>query len=296
MRKPINWIKQLNWKPILAYSGLFALVFVIFLYLTFPFDAVTNTLIQKLESQGKFRVEIKELSPFRLTGVKVTGLQLRDAEDPRKVFLDLEDVRVRLRPTQLLRGRLWVDFDVYLYGGGVAGSLCRHGGVVDLAFNFVDLDLTGYKTREVARQVGQFDLGGILSGDMTASINSQVRRNNQGSLNLNLDKLRVMNIDVLGKKFPDLTFEPGRVSFALNRQNFNVKEFALKGNHVELDVGGNVFVNETNLGRSRANLTVKFKPSEAFEDALGVLAFGLGSADDEGYYTYKINRTLGLGS
>ncbi len=294
MRKQLAGLKFLKTREFWLHAGLFAVLFVVFAYLTFPFDAVTNFVVQKIESHGNFRVDIDKLRPFHLSGVKITGLRLRDTKDPRKVYLDLDEARVRIRPTQALRGRIWVDFDLYAYGGGVAGSLCRHKGIYDVAVNFVDIKLNKYRTKEVSRDFGQFDLAGVIGGQMEANIFPQKRRNNRGSLTLDIDQLRIANIDLLGKKFPNLAFEPSRISLALKQQNLRFDEVSLKGDHVELQADGTITVNQNNPSRSRANLTVKFKPSEEFEDALGVIAYALGTPDVDGFYTKRINKRIGL--
>ncbi|MDP8223630.1 MAG: type II secretion system protein GspN [Candidatus Lernaella stagnicola] len=294
MRKHFAWLAALKSKTFWGFAGLFIALFMIFLYLTFPFDAITSYAVQKIESQGNFRVEIEEMSPFRLTGVSIKGLQVRDAEDRRKVFLTMDEIRVRLRPTQLLLGRLWVDFDIYAYDGGVAGSYCFHRGIHDVAMDFVDLNLSKYGTKEVARKFGSFDLAGVIGGAVAASLHPKQRRNNSGTVSLNFDRLRVMNIDLVGKKFPDLTFEPSRASLTLKNQTLQVNEFNLKGNHIELLLDGSLRINQSQPTSSRANLTVKFKPSEEFEDALGVVAMALGEPNEEGFYTKRVNQRLAL--
>jgi type II secretion system protein N len=292
MRRLVRWVKGLDWKQTAAHVGLFAVLFVVFLYLTFPFDSLTSALVQKIESQGNLRVRIDDLSPFRLTGVKITGLEIRDADNPRKIFVKVDELRARVRPTQLLRRRVWVDFDLYAYNGGVAGSMCRHQGIYDVAVNFANINLSDYETREVVRQYGEFALAGSLSGEAVAGIHPNQRRQNSGSLKVNLDNLHVTGIDLVGNQFPDLAFEPGVVELALNRQNLDIKQFDLKGDHIELKIDGSVSLNQTKLNRSRANITVQFKPSEEFEDALGMIAMALGEPDDDGFYTQRINKRL----
>jgi type II secretion system protein N len=270
-------------------AALFLALFVVFLYLTFPYDIVRDTIVQKLESQGKVHVTIGDIEPFRLSGVRITDLKIADADDERKVLLGVDEARLRVRPTQLALGRVWVDFDIYAYGGGFAGSFCRRGGILDLAMNFADLRLAKYDIRELAKKYGQLDVDGTIGGDFSMHVIKGQRKGNSGALNLNLDRLRLANITMLGSTLPNIAFEPGKLSMELQHQQFKLNDFSLKGDNLSVQASGQVFVNEDTPKKSRVNLNVKFKPSDELEDGLGVLAMGLGEPDSDGYFEYRVN-------
>jgi len=292
MRKILVWLRNHNWQRLLANTALFVGLFLIFLYLTFPYDVIRETIAEKLEGQGKFGVTIGAINPFRLTGVRMTGLILSDVNDPKKVYLDIDEARVRVRPTQLLRGRLWMDFDIYAYGGGIAGSFCKHGAVFDMAMNFVDLHLQKYRTREIVSKYGQFDLDGVAGGDFNMHVAKGSRKGNSGGLNLSLDRLKIANIIILGKQLPNLSFEPSKLSMELQQHQFKLNDFNLKGNALEVKANGQVFVNEDTLSKSRLNITLKMKLGDEIDEALGILAMGLGEPDNDGFYTYRLNGPL----
>ena len=292
MRKLLGRLKALNWRQVLLYGGLFSVLFVFFLYLTFPFEIVRDLIVEKFESQGKFEVAIQDISPFRLSGVEIKGLKVSDPEKAGKVYFNLDEVRLRVRPTQLLLGRLWLDFDLYAYGGGMAGSFCSHSGTVDLAANFVNLTLNKYNLRDLVSQYGQFDIDGILNGDFNIHFNRTARQGNSGAVNLSYDKLRLVNVTLIGKTIPNMTFEPGKISLELKHRNFKINDFNLKGNNLELSAGGQIFINDTNPTKSSLSLNMKMKPSAEVEDAMGLLAYGLGEPDDSGYYQIRLNGPL----
>ncbi|HPQ71792.1 MAG TPA: type II secretion system protein GspN [bacterium] len=291
MRKLTNWLRTTEWKKLMGYGALFMALFFLFLYLTFPFDAIRDTLINKIEAQGNLAVNIDEISTFRLSGFQIKGLKLAHAETPNQVLFSLDEARMRLRLLQLLRGRLWVDFDVYTYDGGIAGSVCKRGQLVDVAMNFSGLKLAKYQTRDLVRKVGQMDLEGVLSGNFEAHVNRINRRLNEGALNINLDNLKAKNIKILEKELPPIAFEPGKMSFELKRQNLTVKDFTLKGDNLEVGLTGRVTTRE-DLMSSRMFLTLKIKPSEAMEDALGIIMMTLKEPDANGFYQIPLKGTL----
>ncbi len=300
MRKLIAWLRGLNWKLTLGYCALFFVLFFVFLYLTFPYNSVRDAIVRQVESlQGaegtsamRMRVEVADVSPFRLTGVRLQGVKLSRPEDPRQVLLNLNEVRIRLRPTQLLRGRLWLDFDVYAYDGGAAGSYCKRGPVTDLALNFVGLRLAKYGTRELVQKFGSMSLDGTLSGQFELHFNPAMRRNNSGGLTLNIDKLKATGITMVGNKLPDMTFEPGKIVLKMQNQNFQVDEFKLKSDQLEVDLTGRITLADQ-MKNSRLFLNFRFKPSDELETALGMLMMTMKEPDDEGFYSLSINGTPG---
>ncbi len=289
MRKFLLWLKSLNRKQVAADAGIFIGLFFVFLYLTFPYDIIRDTVVQRIESQGKVTASIGSIEPFRLFGVRIKDLKVADAEEPAKVLLNIDETRVRIRPTELLLGRLWIDFDVDAAGGGVAGSYCRRKTANDLAMNFVDFRLAKYGFRDLARKFGQIDVDGVIGGDFNMHFASGSHKSTSGALNLNLNKLRIANLNFNNKTFPNINFEPGRLSMEMQQQIFKLSDFTLKGDNLSLKASGQVTINQDNPKKSRVNVSFKFKPSEEFEQSLGIIAMGLGEADPDGYYGYTLN-------
>ena len=292
MRKLINWLVNVKWKQTIGYAALFLFLFVMFLYLTFPYDAIKDTIVKRIESQGNISVTIDKISPFRLAGFRIKDLQITNPAEKNQVYLSLDEVRLRLRLTQLLIGRLWLDFDVYAYEGGIAGSFCKRRQIFDLAVNFAGLRLAKYSTRDVVRKMGSLDLDGIITGQLEMHLNQAQKRDNNGFLNMNLDKMQASNIKFLTSEIPNMTFEPGQIQLRLQNQNFQVQTFYLKGNHLELDLSGRIATNN-DLKRSNLFLNLRFKPSDELEESLGMLMYAMNEADDEGFYKLSINGTPG---
>ena len=199
---------------------------------------------------------------------------------------------MRVRPTQLLLGRVWLDFDVYAYDGGAAGSYCKRGPVSDVALNFVGLRLAKYGMREVVRKFGSMDLDGMLSGQFELHYNPAVRRNNSGLLSLSVDKMKASHIVILNNKLPDLVFEPGKISFKMQNQAFSVDQFNLKSNNLEMTMTGRVTLADI-FRNSRVFLNLRLKPSDEMESALGIIMMGVKQPDANGFYTISLNGTPG---
>jgi hypothetical protein len=135
-------------------------------------------------------------------------------------------------------------------------------------------------------------MDGVISGDFNFHYAKGARRGNSGGLNMTFDRLRAANVVILGKPLPNLTFEPSKLSMELQNKVFKLSEFDLKGNHVELKANGQIYMNDETPRKSRANFTLKFKPSDEFDEALGVLVMGLGAPDAEGFYDFRMNGPL----
>jgi len=293
MRRILAWLKKVKWLKVGGYGGLFIFSFLLSLYLTFPYDSIRDYAIRVIQSRADVSVKIDNVSTFRLTGIKAKGLKIASQEDPTKVYLNLDEVRLRVRPTQMMRRRLWIDFDVYGYGGGVAGSLCKRGTVWDVAMNFAGLKFAEYSTRELFKNLGSINIEGNLNGELDAHLNRALPRVNYGALNLGLDHMKTSNVMIAGQKIPDMTFEPGKIDMELQHQSLQVKEFDLKGNHLEMQLNGRINTNMEDIKKSRLALTCKIKPSDEMEDALGPMMYALKEPDANGFYTIPINGVPG---
>ncbi|MGE3536296.1 MAG: type II secretion system protein GspN [Candidatus Tectimicrobiota bacterium] len=149
---------------------LYALVaFVVFLYLTFPYDVLRQRLVDLLSQEG-VRLSIERLQPAFPPGLQARGLRLLvEPWSETEAALQLEAVRLQPEWIALLSGTLHVHIEAALYGGRLEGEL-RHlnsegGESWDVKTRFTDLDTTEHP---LVRKTEKPFLRGRLSGEITA--------------------------------------------------------------------------------------------------------------------------------
>ena len=145
------------WLRRLIYPTVFAACFVLFLFLTFPFDDLARSLEAKVRESGG-ELTIERMRPSGLGGVAAFGVKLRmplaPGADPLPE-LTLDRVDARPEYLLLLLRRLAFTFSAEGYGGKGSGRAAlakdvRQGLLEALAFTGADLDLQRLPIRELS--------------------------------------------------------------------------------------------------------------------------------------------------
>ena len=109
----------------IAYTALFAVSFLIFLYWVFPYDTLKERLISGVERQlgGNIEVNAGELEPYWLTGVEVEKLEfnIRDEKGNAQTALTLDKLRMRAAMFSLLIGNPRVSYLMRAGKGEIEG-------------------------------------------------------------------------------------------------------------------------------------------------------------------------------
>jgi len=292
-RRFIPSLSDIDFKQVAKYVGLFFLTFLLFFYLTFPYDAIKKSLLTKIEEVTGLKIEIASLSSYKIMGIHLKGLKMFMSDDPTKILADLNELRVRLYPSKLLLGRMWVDFDVLGYGGGATGVAVQHKGGTELAANFKDIDLMRYNTGPLLSALGDIRLVGKMDGKATAHIGSATDKQQQrvtGSVDLDIKDLKITNSTVLNQKLPDITFQNSQIKFNLERKAFSIREFKLEGDKLSIQLSGRVNF-QGSMENARINLTLKFRPDPDIESILAPYMLAFKEPDSQGYYRIIISGT-----
>ena len=88
----------------IGYVAFFLVSFVLSLYLTFPWDAAKDRLLDQASKAAGAEITAQSLEPNWITGVvaKKVRYKKKDAEEP----LELEEVRARISVLSLLAGNV----------------------------------------------------------------------------------------------------------------------------------------------------------------------------------------------
>jgi type II secretion system protein N len=170
----------------IAYGAAGAILFVTFLFATFPYaDALSGV----LQPMG-LRLGSRESGISFPIGIKMTGVSLDSVIDGRSVF---QSDQLRISPSLLsmLIGSPGVKVHADAYGGKLELRARRSGDATSLSFSGSDLLLERYTA---LRTLG-LNLGGVLSGDGDLLISQQGVAADHGEINLS-------GADALFRLFP----------------------------------------------------------------------------------------------
>jgi type II secretion system protein N len=289
----ITALRRLNWTQMLGYMSLFWLFFFVFLYLTFPYDAVKNSLIAQVEGLGPVRVDVEKLVPYRLTGVAVRNVTVSKFKKQDEVLVKIDRARIRLHVLPLLTGKIVADWDIYGYGGGIAGQTIYSKKQTAVAANFKGLDMARSGAEQQLRNYGEVGLSGLLDGKVEFFVHSEQKTKNRGLVRLEYHdlKFKVANSSLLSGDVPEIAFNnPAVVQLSMKNQLFTIDEWKMAGDNLEIKASGRVTLRDR-VNQSRFNLKFGVKPSEKIDDALGMIAMMLPEPNDEGFYNFSLTGT-----
>lgn len=158
----------------IAVYALYGLVaFVIFLYLTFPYDVLRQRL-EEWGSQDGIQLTLTRLQPAFPPGLRGRGLRVvAEQWSTSDAALQVETWSAQPEWLALLSGHLQVRFEGSFYGGRLDGEARQtkgEGGTAwDIKAHFADVDVTQHA---LVRKDNKPFLRGRLSGDMTGRVSA----------------------------------------------------------------------------------------------------------------------------
>ncbi len=291
VQKLTHLIRNIQWKSVFSYFGLFAIFFFVFLYITFPYDAVKNAVVAQIESKAPVSVQIDKFSPYRMTGFEVQNVMITNDLDKSQVYFQVDKARVRMHILPFLSGKLKADYDLYGMGGGVAGQMILKGSEFAIAANFKGLDIARAGADKQLKQFGEVRINGTMDGKMELYLNSEDKKASQGMVRFEYRNLRMMNSTILQNKLPDILFkDPAVVQFSLKNRNMTIDEWNLSSENLEVKASGRITLREK-IENSRFNMKFSVKPSEAIEDSFGAFVMVLPEPDNDGFYNFTFSGT-----
>ena len=161
----------------MGYPLFFLFCFVLFAYLTFPYERVKDFIVQEVEypegPDGKRRasgrqLEIVDLSPSWFTGAELTGVRISSPEEPEgaPTEMSFEHVYARVSLWPLLSGETEVSFDTRVAGGDIEGTFAQGEGFVDLDASFSSVHLR--RIGPIRAKLG-IPIFGRLDGDIACT-------------------------------------------------------------------------------------------------------------------------------
>lgn len=253
---------------IFLYIALFCFSYLLFVYWTFPMEALKSRLILGLEKGlgGAYQASIEEMDTYRITGASLQGLTISALEEgKKKPFLKIDEVTARAGLFSLLFNNPKIRFRMDLPGGRITGTVQKReeGFKIEGSFGKIDLGKVPYFSAKAGLNLVS-EIGGILN----LTYNPQQPLRTAGEVEIRIGKLFLKESTIpLGEmgNFPlpplDLAKGPSVIKAEIGRGSIRVESFQFKGEDLQLDLKGRVFM-ASEAGRYRINLQGNFQFSE----------------------------------
>lgn len=174
---------------IVAYT-LYALVaFVVFLYLTFPYDLLQQRLVEWVSQEG-VKLTMARLRPAFPPGLRAQGVRLVVEQfSPHDAAVQIETVHVQPEWSTLLSRKVQARFEAGLYSGRLEGEVSyarlEDAPLWDVKMRFADLDVAQHA---LVRRGEETFVRGRLGGDVAVTLSSDGQMQD-GTFNLRLQPM-----------------------------------------------------------------------------------------------------------
>ena len=299
------------WKVVAGYAAFSAVAFLLFFYLTFPYQALRERIEAEAAAQG-YDVQMKGMGPglFGITARKVSVRRRPTTGEPPSGEPLLVD-SVAFRPALLPVG---LAFRASLLDGTVSGSI---GGIRDLdidmtasALNlsagnmkaFSGLDLVGKLDGRLSLEVPRISPPAVGSGPRGAAEPDFAQAS--GVLALNGDDVAInggtVTVPMQGQPtpldLPKIALGDVDAKIAFDKGQGKVESLTAQSADIDLQGSGTVKL-ARRLEFSELKLELRFKPDPEFQKRLGMIGAGLSmlQADRQNpqYRLARVNGFLG---
>ncbi len=263
-------------------------LFILFLYLGFPYETLKRRIIGELEAKTPFRYEIEQIRPHPLSGLTFKNVVIYALVDSKRVkMVSVERFRISLSLLPLLRKRVHLRLWGALLDGTVEGEFSRRGRGGDLTVVVRDVNLQGI---HFLREVKGVEMAGTLEGKTMIVLREGHFSEQSGSAEFLISEAML-------SRFPLPGIAPLRVgdiqgNIELKQGKVTIKQLASSGRDLNGQVLGNIFLN-SDLPKSRLNLKITIKASAKFDSKYGILLSLLGrQGETKGVYAFSLEGTV----
>jgi type II secretion system protein N len=258
-----------------VFAGFFLLMFVIAAYLTFPYDRLRDVIAAKASTSGPVgarSVQIGELSPFGIGGVRLKDVEIVQAAtpptDPPSV-LRVAELSLRISPFALLFGEKKLTLHAKVGAGNIDATYVESGGVRHIKGELTKVDLAELG---LGSYVG-LPIKGKASGDVDLTIPAEAQKST-GTLKLEIKGVHIgdgkakVKVPALGGSGLTLDeIDAGKLEVGVQVQDelATLTRFATDGRDLRLAGKGSLRLVEV-FKRSRPDLTIELTFSDVFKN------------------------------
>ena len=259
----------------ISFTAYFVAVFLVFLFLLFPFDRARTKLEAEVRQRTPFELSVARISPRFFNRFVLTDVIVSDKGG--RVLFESPSVRTTVSLFSLLRGRPALDMKAQAYGGELLLKSQQGPGRQFLLVDGNGLDIGSYT---LLKAIG-LKLSGTWGGNFEMTGES-------GKGRLWFKGLASRELTIKGFSLPDLDFDQCWLEADIKGDRLMIKKLELEGKELKVRCLGDLVLRE----RGTLNLTIKLKPSERLaREQAGILAL-LKNKDAEGFYQFSLGGTL----
>lgn len=259
-----------------GYPLFYVMSFLLFAYLTFPFDQLRDRIIiafadDQRKTGGDKQLEIDHISSYWLSGVEAEGVRLVSPatvkEDGTKAppsEIQIEHVAARVAVLPLLIGKVTINFTADLLGGTIEGSTSQDGE--DRSFSAELTDLAVGRIDPLVQMLG-VPLAGTLGGNLELLIPEGKLSKATGTIDLTIADLAVGD----GKTkirdtiaLPRLVVGELKLTCDISEGRVKVTKLAAGGYDLDFSADGKLTLRDK-LAESQADLYLKFRFSDKYK-------------------------------
>lgn len=304
--------KQLTILRWVAVPCLYLICLLIFVRLTFPYDALKSRLVTEFNARNKERIlQVSELSGYGFFGVTAEGVKLVPTSGPGTgiASLSFDRASIGFSPLSALFGNVNVDYDLEIGGGSVEGSFVQDEEQAELEVSGEDVDIS--QVSVLGDMIG-LPLGGTMSGEVELVLPKGKVAEGVGkfvfsieSLTVGDGKAKVRNTIALPK------IDAGKLMFEadVKEGRLEISELSAKGKDLEFGANGKIRLREP-FDRSIVDVEASFQFKERYTTQSDVTKSIFGSPDgkvpglfdmdptvrrakdDKGFYTWRVSGLL----
>jgi type II secretion system protein N len=269
-------------------------LFALFAYLKFPSQQVRAFVLTALSHHGLEQIRIGSVHPLLPAGLTFSEVSMtHDIEGQPLELMRIPELQVRLRTLRPFANRRRISFEGGLYGGMLLGAIeWEHNGKGPLLGIQVEMQDIRPAAHPLATKLGNAIVEGKFTGTITLQLSDGRWQDGNGRLVIQSESGSIAGLDIGGVRLPALPYEQLAAEFALQQRHVVVKDFQMRGRDWQVDVQGNVSLNE-HLRLSPIDLTLRVRTAESLEQQLGFVGMFLKQRRDRrGFTAVKISGTL----
>lgn len=306
MSKPLQY---------LCYVVLFLLSFLLFVYLTFPFNILKESLVMKLNKTTGLSISVYELSPSLLLGMEAKGVSLKSSTGREVKFAE---IGVSLSTLHLFIGRLRCVLEVYdakenpleVTAGFGLFSLISNltGGKAPLpeqitikSQNYGLDTLTAYALSSYAAKpstnplvvplLEQMEVRGNFNADIALDLDLEDPTASDGKLDINIDQF-VLAMKATDFTIDDQKFEKAVVKADMSGGSLKIQEGSeFSSQDISMRISGDLNL-KTPLLNSAMNLAIPLQIKGALKDQFGFLIDAMLKGTSDGNIPLQVRGTL----
>jgi type II secretion system protein N len=267
-RLSLEWLSGLGGRRTILYVGYTAVLFVLFLLLTFPHELLIRRVLSGV-GQGPVAIEFTGASFAWFKGYEVSGMRIGSASaDGTPPYMECSHLWVRPALAALVRGNPYdLLIRAELYGGTAQGELRMDNGAVNGNLQWKELNLGRYRILTALFDEGQ--LSGRVSGSANFEGHGAKLDADQGTGEIAIDGAALTAAKVAGFQVPDIHLRQTKLKFALRSGRLEMPEFQATGD-VDVQGSGSLVLREP-VQESTLNLRATIQQSLATPDAVKTL-------------------------